>query len=159
VTLSVTTRSEEETTLVAERVGSLLRAGDVVVLAGELGTGKTVFAKGIARALGITEPVVSPSFTLVRQYDGALPLAHVDVYRLDHLQELHDIGFDDLFDDAGVTIVEWGDRVGAMLPGDRLEVSLRADEDDDDTRLVQLAVNGRRWKDRRDALVALLGTS
>ena len=91
--------------------------GDVVVLAGELGAGKTVFAKGIATALGITEPVVSPTFTIVREYDGPIPLVHVDVYRLDHLQELLDLGLDDLVGDDAVTVVEWGDRVTALLPG------------------------------------------
>ena len=89
----------------------MLRAGDVVVLDGELGTGKTVFTKGLAVALGITEPVVSPTFTVVREYDAPLPLVHVDVYRLDHLQELHDLGFDDLVGSDAVTVVEWGDRV------------------------------------------------
>jgi tRNA threonylcarbamoyladenosine biosynthesis protein TsaE len=156
MTFVVTTRSPEETARLAERIGSLLYAGDVVVLAGELGSGKTLFAKGIARALGITEPVVSPSFTIVREYDGTLPLVHVDVYRLDHLQELHDIGFDDLVGVDAVTIVEWGDRVGSMLPAERLEVSLVADASDDDTRLVQLDAHGRAWNRRRDALAALI---
>ena len=159
MTIAVTTRSAGETAALAERVGALLRAGDVVMLAGQLGVGKTVFAKGIARALGITEPVVSPSFTIVRQYDdGTLPLVHVDVYRLDHLQELHDIGFDDLVGGDGVTIVEWGDRVSAILPADRLEVSLVADDTDDDTRIVQLDANGLGWTARRDALEAVIGT-
>ncbi|MEX2100501.1 MAG: tRNA (adenosine(37)-N6)-threonylcarbamoyltransferase complex ATPase subunit type 1 TsaE [Acidimicrobiia bacterium] len=158
MTLAVVTRSAEETAALAQRVGALLRAGDVVVLAGQLGIGKTVFAKGIARALGITEPVVSPSFTIVRQYDGGtLPLVHVDVYRLDHLQELHDIGFDDLVGGDAVTIVEWGDRVGSILPADRLEVSMLADATDDDTRVVQFDANGLMWSDRRDALAAAVG--
>ena len=86
------------------------------MLDGELGTGKTVLAKGIAVALGITEPVVSPTFTVVREYDVPMPLVHVDVYRLDHLQELHDLGFDDLVGGDAVTVVEWGDRVSAALP-------------------------------------------
>lgn len=158
MTLTVVTRSADETATLAQRVGALLRAGDVVVLAGQLGVGKTVFAKGIARALGITEPVVSPSFTIVRQYDdGALPLVHVDVYRLDRLQELHDIGFDDLVGGDAVTIVEWGDRVGSILPADRLEVSLVADETDDDTRVVQFDASGLAWSARRDALAAVIG--
>ena len=106
--------------------GHVLRAGDVVALAGDLGTGKTVFAKGIACALGVDEPVVSPTFTLVREYDGRVPLVHVDVYRLDHLQELHDLGFDELLGGDAVTVVEWGDRVSALLPVERLDVLLDA---------------------------------
>jgi tRNA threonylcarbamoyladenosine biosynthesis protein TsaE len=155
MTIATVTRSAEETGLLAQRVGALLRAGDVVVLAGELGVGKTVFAKGVARALGITEAVVSPSFTIVRQYEGTLPLVHVDVYRIDHLQELYDIGFDELVGEDGVTIVEWGDRISSMLPADRLEVLIGADDDDDDTRHVQFDAVGREWSERRDALAAV----
>jgi len=157
MTVATVTRTAHETGLLAERVGALLRAGDVVVLAGELGVGKTVFAKGVARGLGITEPVVSPSFTIVRQYEGALPLVHIDVYRIDHLQELYDIGFDELVGDDGVTLVEWGDRISAMLPADRLEVLIGADVVDDDTRFVQFDAVGRAWSERRDALAAAVG--
>ena len=74
--------------------------------------------------LGVTEPVVSPTFTIVREYDGRVPFVHVDVYRLDHVQELHDLGFDELVDGDAVTVVEWGDRVSAVLPADRLDVHL-----------------------------------
>ena len=121
MTLHTTTHDAGETHALGQRLGALLRAGDVVVLDGELGTGKTVVAKGIAVALGITDPVVSPTFTVVREYDASLPLVHVDVYRLDHLQELHDLGFDDLVGGEAVTVVEWGERVSAVLPVDRLE--------------------------------------
>jgi tRNA threonylcarbamoyladenosine biosynthesis protein TsaE len=159
MTITTTTRSATETAELARRVGALLRAGDVVLLDGELGTGKTVFAKGIARALGVTEPMVSPTFTVVREYAGRVPLVHVDVYRLDHLQELHDLGFDDLLGDDAVTVVEWGDRVSAVLPADRLEVSLTAVADDDDARTVRLSCRGTSWVPRRDALGAVVDGS
>jgi tRNA threonylcarbamoyladenosine biosynthesis protein TsaE len=152
MTVVVTTRSALETLNLATRVGGLLRGGDVVLLGGELGAGKTVFAKGIARALGIAEPVVSPTFTIVREYEGRLRLVHVDVYRIDRVQELHDLGFDDLLGDDSVAVVEWGDRVRAVLPPDCLEVVLDAG-DDEDTRLVRLACRGRSWRTRADALV------
>lgn len=151
---SVVTRSADETAALAQRVGELLTAGDVVVLAGELGTGKTVFAKGIARALGITEPVTSPSFPIVREYDAPVPLVHVDVYRLDHFQELHDLGFDDLVGGEAVTVVEWGDRVAALLPADRLDVALDAGSDEDDERTITFEAVGRSWAARVDALLA-----
>jgi tRNA threonylcarbamoyladenosine biosynthesis protein TsaE len=154
--LHTTTHDANETHALGQRLGALLRAGDVVVLDGDLGTGKTVVAKGIAVALGITEPVVSPSFTVVRQYAGTLPLVHVDVYRIDHLQELYDIGFEELVGDDVITLVEWGDRVSALLPADRLEVVISADTDDDDTRHVQFDAVGREWKARRDALAAVV---
>ena len=155
MTLRARTHSAEETHALARRIGELLRAGDVVVLEGELGTGKTVFAKGIAVALGITEPVVSPTFTVVREYDAPLPLVHVDVYRLDHLQELHDLGFDDLVGSDAVTVVEWGDHVSALLPADRLDVRLEPGDADDD-RVVAIDATGRSWVARRDALTAVV---
>jgi tRNA threonylcarbamoyladenosine biosynthesis protein TsaE len=137
-------------------VGELLRAGDVVLLVGELGSGKTVFAKGIAGGLGVTEHVVSPSFTIVREYSGDIPMVHVDVYRIDHLQELHDLGFDDLLGDDAVTVVEWGDRISAVLPADRLEVSITAVEQDDDARVVRVSSRGTAWAARQDGLRAVL---
>ena len=155
MTVTVTTRAAAETMALATRVGGLLRPGDEVVLEGELGSGKTVFAKGIARGLGVTDHVVSPSFTIVREYAGAIPLVHVDVYRIDHLQELHDLGFDDLLGDDAVTVVEWGDRVSAVLPADRLEVRITADEHDDDTRRVELVCRGTAWAARADALATV----
>ena len=152
-TLRATTHDALETHALGQRLGALLRAGDVVVLDGELGVGKTVMAKGIAVALGVTEPVVSPTFTVVREYDAPTPLVHVDVYRLDHVQELHDLGFDDLVGEEAVTVVEWGDRVSAALPSDRLRVLLEAGEGDDD-RVVSVDAAGITWGDRRDALAA-----
>ena len=153
--LAARTRSSEETFSLAARVGTILRAGDVVALAGDLGMGKTVFAKGIACALGVDEVVVSPTFTLVREYEGRIPLVHVDVYRLDHLQELHDVGFDELLGGRAVTVVEWGDRVSALLPVERLDVLLTPGDGDDD-RLVTFVPAGRSWAVRSDALAALV---
>jgi tRNA threonylcarbamoyladenosine biosynthesis protein TsaE len=153
MSLVARTHSAEETHALARGVGALLGAGDVVVLDGELGTGKTVFAKGIAVALGITEPVVSPTFTVMREYDAPLPLVHVDVYRLDHLQELHDLGFDDVVGGDSVTVIEWGDHVSALLPADRLEVRLEPGADDDD-RVVTIDAAGPSWAARHDALGA-----
>jgi tRNA threonylcarbamoyladenosine biosynthesis protein TsaE len=151
--LQTTTRGADETHALGRRIGALLRAGDVVVLDGELGSGKTVLAKGIAVGLGITEPVVSPTFTLVREYDAPTPLVHVDVYRLDHLQELHDLGFDDLVGGDAITVVEWGNRVSALLPGDRLDVLLEPGSDDDD-RTLSIDAAGLTWAERHDLLVA-----
>ncbi len=156
-TLAARTRSSEETFSLAARVGTILRAGDVVALAGDLGMGKTVFAKGLACALGVDEVVVSPTFTLVREYEGRVPLVHVDVYRLDHLQELHDVGFDELLGGRAVTVVEWGDRVGALLPVERLDVLLTPGDGDDD-RLVTFVPAGRSWAVRVDALATLVDT-
>jgi tRNA threonylcarbamoyladenosine biosynthesis protein TsaE len=117
-------RSPEETRAAGRALGGVLEAGDVVVLDGQLGAGKTVFAKGIAEGLGVDETVVSPTFTLAREYAGRLRLVHVDVYRLDHVQEFLDLGLEDLAAGDAVTVVEWGEAVAAELPGERLEVRL-----------------------------------
>lgn len=154
-TFETGTHSAVETFDLATRIGSILRAGDVVALSGDLGAGKTVFAKGIARSLGVIEDVVSPTFTLVREYDARLPLVHVDVYRLDHLQELHDVGFDEFLGDTAVTVVEWGDRVSALLPPERLDVRLRLGERDDD-RIVTIQPAGGSWAARCDALAGIV---
>ena len=141
---ALVTRGGEATESVGEEIGRQLRAGDLVVLAGELGAGKTTFVKGVARGLGVTDPVTSPTFTIVQEYGGRVPLAHVDVYRLVRIQELHDIGFEELLE-GHVVIVEWGDVIARALPADRLEVRITMLEGDEDARaivvLVQLDVD------------------
>jgi tRNA threonylcarbamoyladenosine biosynthesis protein TsaE len=143
----VVTRSTDETLALAGSVGELLRPGDVVSLAGDLGTGKTVFARGVARALGVTDPIVSPTFTIVREYEGRVPVVHVDVYRIDRFQELHDLGFEEVVRDDAVTLVEWGDVIDGMLPSDRLDVRLVAGVDDD-ARVIEIEGHGRSWRAR-----------
>lgn len=157
--MEVCTRAASETLALAERVATLLVPGDVIVLSGDLGAGKTVFAKGLARGLGVEQPVVSPTFTIVREYQGRVRLLHLDVYRLDHVQEMIDLGLDEELDGEAVAIVEWGEAVGALLPPDRLEVRLAAlppEEADDDTRVVALVPVGPSWLARADALAGLV---
>ena len=148
--MSITTRESGETEAIAAALGEMLRVGDLVVLVGDLGAGKTTFAKGVARGLGVTEPVTSPTFTIVQEYNGRVPIAHVDVYRLDRLQELHDLGFEEMLD-ARVVLVEWGDMIGPVLPGERLEVRL-AMTDDPDERTIEFVASGPAWASRIDAL-------
>jgi tRNA threonylcarbamoyladenosine biosynthesis protein TsaE len=153
--MEICSRSAPETLALGVRLAALLRPGDVVVLSGDLGAGKTVLAKGIAAGLGVTEPVVSPTFTIVREYEGDVPLLHLDVYRLDHLQEVIDLGLDEILDGHAVTVVEWGEAVSALLPQDRLEVVLTApppEEADDDTRVIELHGAGPSWQARDRAL-------
>jgi len=148
--------SATQTRAIGAAIASVAEAGDVVVLTGDLGTGKTVLAQGIAAALGVDEPVVSPTFTLMREYEGRLPVRHLDVYRLDHVQEAIDLGLEELLDD-GVVLVEWGEGVREVLPAERLEVALSLlppDAADDDTRRIDIAIVGAGWAARRDALVA-----
>jgi tRNA threonylcarbamoyladenosine biosynthesis protein TsaE len=156
--MRILTRSVDETRQVGARLAeALLRPGDLVVLAGPLGSGKTAFAQGVARGLGVTDPVVSPTFTIVREYSGRLPLAHVDLYRLERLQELHDLGFDEILDDR-VTLVEWGDAAGPLLPADRLEIRLDMPSHDEHEREIRAAVHGESWQSRARRLEELMAS-
>jgi tRNA threonylcarbamoyladenosine biosynthesis protein TsaE len=112
-TTSLETSSPEETEAAGEELGRRLRQGDLVLLRGGLGAGKTAFVRGVARGSGSDSPVASPTFQLVRIYPGRLQLAHVDLYRLEKGDELHDLGLDELLD-AGAVVVEWGDRINRM---------------------------------------------
>lgn len=145
MTLEAATSGVDQTRALATALASLACPGDLVLLAGDLGTGKTAFAQGFAVGLGVDEPVTSPTFILVRTYPGArLKLHHVDAYRLEHLQEALDLGLAEMVDDVAVTLIEWGDLVAPALPGDFLEVHLDYGPGDDDRTLALRSV-GRRW--------------
>jgi len=155
---SLTTKGADETIAVGQAVGSQLHVGDLVVLTGDLGAGKTTFAKGLARGLGVTQPVTSPTFTIVQEYEGRVPVAHVDVYRLDRIQELHDLGFEELLE-GRVTVVEWGEAIALVLPGERIDVRIAMDgatEAHDDHRVVEVVARGPAWEARRPGLDAVL---
>jgi tRNA threonylcarbamoyladenosine biosynthesis protein TsaE len=115
----------QQTQRLGARLGELLSPGDVLLLEGELGAGKTVFAQGVAQGLGITDPVTSPTFTLIHEYRGRLPLYHVDLYRLGNAAEAADLGIEDYLYGEGVTLVEWPGRAEGVLPSAHLVVSLR----------------------------------
>jgi tRNA threonylcarbamoyladenosine biosynthesis protein TsaE len=152
--LDLETHAPDETREVGGALAELLAPGDVVSLTGDLGAGKTCFVQGAARALGVREPVVSPTFVLVREYRGDVPIYHVDVYRLDRLQEVLDLGFEDLLDPAGVMFIEWGDAIEALLPESFLEVRLTASEDE----LRRLRMTGRgSWRLRWERLEGAVG--
>jgi tRNA threonylcarbamoyladenosine biosynthesis protein TsaE len=152
----VRTTSADGTRAVGAAIASCLAPGDVVVLGGGLGSGKTVLAQGIAAALGVTEPVVSPTFAIVREYEGRVPVAHVDAYRLDRVQELHDLGLEEIFDGLRVVLVEWGDLVAPVLPGHRVVVRMRHDDDDDNARVIDVTAEGSF---RSPALAARLASA
>ena len=151
--LALLTRSPRETRGVGRALAALVRPGDVLVVAGDLGAGKTTFVRGLAEGLGIPDGIVSPTFTLARAYDGRVRLVHVDVYRLESAHELYDLGLDDLADGA-VLAVEWGDVVRKYLGPDTLEVRLTSGAGSDD-RHVAFIPRGA-WRERRDALAALV---
>jgi tRNA threonylcarbamoyladenosine biosynthesis protein TsaE len=149
--LTANTKSVDDTRSLAAEIAALSRSGDLLLLAGDLGAGKTSFVQGFGRALGVEEPITSPTFVLVHTYEGIVPVVHVDVYRLDHLQELLDLGIGELLDAGGVTLIEWGDVVLPALPSDFLEVRLELG-DGDDERVVRVRANGSSWAGRHEPL-------
>ena len=155
MTLRAVTSETGETRALAAAIAGLARPGDVILLTGDLGAGKTAFAQGFAGGLGVTEQVTSPTFTLARSYEGRLTLNHLDVYRLDHLQEAVDLGLAELVDDGGVTIIEWGEVVVPALPADYLMIRL-LHQPDPDRRRLELEPVGPHWGLRTDALHAVL---
>ncbi len=154
--ISLRSTSVEDTRALAAVLAGALAPGDVVALTGELGAGKTCFVQGAAAALGIERRVTSPTFMLVRTYDGALPVVHCNVYRLDTLQDVYDLG-DEVFSPDAVTFIEWGDAVEAILPEDHLEVELLLEDehDVDADRHVHLRGHGA-WTDRLSLITAEL---
>jgi tRNA threonylcarbamoyladenosine biosynthesis protein TsaE len=128
VSLTLVSGSPDATRAVGAALAEELRAGDVVVLAGELGAGKTCLVQGLAAALGHTDRVTSPTFLLARRLDTTPPVVHADAWRLDRVGDLLDLG-DELLDEDVVTVLEWGDAVAEVLPGDRVEVDLVLDGD------------------------------
>ena len=121
--------SEKETEDIGYRFGKELRRGDTVSLIGSLGAGKTVLAKGIARALGIQEAIVSPTFTLVQEYDGTEKLYHLDLYRLSGEDEFESMGGEEFLYPDGISLIEWSEKIDSMLPDDTIYVSITINDD------------------------------
>ncbi len=147
--LSVITHSPDETWELARKLAPLLSSGDVINLSGDLGAGKTVFSKGLAVGLGIEEPVTSPTFTLIKEYMGRLPLYHFDVYRLASPEEMEELGFDEYFYGSGVSVVEWGDKIEELLPDVRLDIRLLRLVDDE-FRRIEVTPQGDVWQEKVD---------
>ncbi len=151
------TRSPEDTRQLAAALAELAQPGDLLLLVGDLGAGKTTFTQGFAAGLGIHEPVTSPTFTLAREYHGRLLLHHLDVFRLDQIAEVLDLGLPELLDSDGVILIEWGDAIRQALPNDYLEIALifvDGPESSPDERVVVLTPKGSRWQARSKTLAA-----
>lgn len=124
---TITTNTPDETKGLGERLGRLLKDGDIICLHGELGAGKTTFVQGIARGLGVKEGfITSPTFVIVNEYKGRLPLYHIDLYRLNSIAEIEDIGILEYLKGKGVTVIEWAEKAEEMLPEERLSVYLES---------------------------------
>jgi len=118
----------------------------VVALSGDLGAGKTCFVQGVAEALGVKERVTSPTFVIVREHQGIVPILHMDVYRLKNLQELTDLGYEEMLDPGSVMFIEWGDALGPLLPDEYLEIEIKGGADD--PRAIDFHAHGTEWNGR-----------
>ncbi len=127
------TRTPEETMALGETIGARLRKGDVLALQGTLAAGKTTITKGIARGLGITENITSPTFTLISEYSGTMPLYHMDVYRLDSTEDFINLGVDEMLYGQGVCIIEWSEKVMSELPLVTIRIKLETNTDESRT--------------------------
>src|SRR4051794_13984268 len=156
MTIVAVTSAADATQDLGAAISELARPADVLLLAGELGGGKPALVRGFGRGLGITEPITSPTFMLARQHDGGrLVLHHLDVYRLEQMQEVFDVGLPEMLDEGAVTVIEWGDAIAPALPADFLEVQLRFGDGDDD-RIIEVQAVGPRWTARTRALAQAL---
>jgi tRNA threonylcarbamoyladenosine biosynthesis protein TsaE len=149
------TKSADDTRDLAAQLAGAARPGDVILLSGDLGAGKTTFAQGFARGLGVPGQVTSPTFTLIHTYGGRLELVHVDVYRLEHLQEVVDLGLPEMIDEGAVALIEWGEAAAPALAPDFLRIRIEFGTADDDRRLT-IEPQGSAWMTRLDSVASLL---
>ena len=134
--LTFKTSSAEETIELGKKIGKLLKKGDIIAMQGTLAAGKTTITKGIAQALGITETITSPTFCLISEYEGTMPLYHMDVYRLDGTEDFINLGTDDMLYGDGVSIIEWSEKIMDELPSNT--IVLKITPQDDGSRLIEI---------------------
>jgi tRNA threonylcarbamoyladenosine biosynthesis protein TsaE len=146
----VKTSTPSETRRIGQTIGKNLQPGDVILLAGPLGAGKTTLVQGMAKGLGVTGSVMSPTFVLARELEGRLKMYHVDLYRLEKMPEITDLGLDDYLYGDGVTVIEWADRAEALWPDDHLRVDLSYSGDK--ARKLTVTAHGKRYHNLMDAL-------
>lgn len=141
--VELTTHSPEQTQQFGTHLGKIAQPGDVILLVGKLGAGKTCLTQGIAWGLGIDEYAVSPSFVLVRELHGRLPLYHVDFYRLENLEEIADLGLDEYFYGQGISVVEWAEKALDLLPPENLLIEMEYVSDNE--RRLKIKASGKRY--------------
>ena len=148
----ITTYSEEETIELAQNLESEKFPNMVICLRGDLGSGKTVFTKGFAQAMEITEEVTSPTFNIIKEYlSGDLPLYHMDVYRLDG--QVAELGIEEYFTKKGVTIIEWADMIPDYLPEKRLDIKIKNSDEDENKRIITITPYGRKYEEICEAVL------
>lgn len=148
----VTTYSEEETIDLAQNIESEKFPNMVICLQGDLGSGKTMFTKGFAKALEVKEEITSPTFNIIKEYtSGELPLYHMDVYRLDG--KVDDLGIEEYYTRGGITIIEWADMIPDYLPENRLDIKIKNSSEDEDKRTIVLIPHGKKYEEVCEAIV------
>ena len=134
--LKYITESAEETSKIGEQLGRLLSKGNIICLTGDLGAGKTAFTKGIAKGLAVDDYVTSPTYTIINEYQGRLPLYHFDVYRLNDVEEMYELGYEEYFFGDGIVVLEWADIVRDIIPGERLWITILNSRGDDSREII-----------------------
>lgn len=154
--ITLTAPHHTDTTQIAIAIAALAKPGDMLLLIGEMGAGKTFFAQQFGVALGVTEPITSPTFNLLHNYSGGrLAMHHADLYRLERTGELADLGLAELVEAGGVALVEWGDVVGDEL-GEGLTITLTSDDSNADLRRIDIGWRGMQWESRWNILKSAL---
>lgn len=148
--------SPEETYNYGQKLAELLTGGEIIALVGELGSGKTVFVKGLAAGLGVEEQVISPSFVLVREYRARFPLYHLDFYRINNIREIINIGFEEYLNkEKAVVVIEWADKVDSLLPKERLAINFIMDIEIENKRELIFQPSGSQYLDLVSKLMAI----
>lgn len=144
--MKIILKSLEETQKFGVKLGNALKKGDILCLNGDLGAGKTTLTKSIGIGLGVNEYITSPTFALINQYSGKLPVYHFDVYRLENVEEIYDLGFDEYFYGNGVCIIEWADKIEKMIPKERIVIDIEKTEDLDG-RIIKISGFQERYEE------------
>lgn len=152
--MKVVSHSPQQTVQIGMALGEIIRSGSVICLEGNLGAGKTQFAKGVARGLGVADHVTSPTFTIINEYEGRLPFYHIDAYRLEDPDEAYELGMEEYIFGEGVTLVEWPERVSPLIPDEHLVVKIRVSGFEEDSRELEFFSRGRIYQEIIDELTA-----
>lgn len=143
--LKVISKSAEQTNKIGEYLGKTLQQGDIICLTGDLGAGKTAFTKGIGAGLDIQEFITSPTYTIINEYNGRIPLFHFDVYRLEGVEEMYELGYEEYFFGDGAVVVEWADIVQDIIPQERLWVTILRGKEEDSREII-FDASGERYQ-------------
>ncbi len=142
--MKIISDSERKTREIGKAVAKNLKKGDIVCLLGDLGSGKTVLTKGIASALGVDkQEVISPTFVLIRQYAGKIPIYHFDLYRLDNPEDILNLGYEEYLFDEGISVIEWADKLGRLMPREFLKIEMRVTGEEE--RQLNISAQGARY--------------